>query len=65
MKTYGVTMEVSGVFHATVIAEENASPEKLKELALDAFEEADFGELCEADVESFKTYSDAFKVHDF
>ena len=31
MKTYGVTMEVSGVFYATIIAEENASPEKLKE----------------------------------
>lgn len=51
MKTYQVSMEVSGTFHVTVTADENATLEEIKDLAIDAFEDADFGELCEADVE--------------
>ena len=64
-KQFVVTMHVSGTYQAVVQCDEECGFEDLKNAATEKFEEADFGELEEIDIEDFVNYSSDEGKYDF
>ena len=64
-KEFVVTMHVSGTYQAVVQCDEECGLEDLKNAATEKFEEADFGELEEIDIENFVSYSSDEGDYDF